>query len=251
MHVIQSSLAAESATVFLTLCIAKRFCRQDGIHPSSGSAVPRGTSGGSTARAACESPCSSSTSSKAAATDSLQPDDTDKWISSFVQRSVDSGRQSQDAADYFHSIMKDESDFRQCLLEARRLMGGQDPEKLTRYQQGQFADRLNNYMSGIASDKLRRAHAEEQSTKRYTQDGTPTGENYWFEAGNMLSSPAVPGYVKDEILLDMQHERSSTSPAFVQPAEEERLAAEDHDYAAHLRRQRRRLLCDADLKPEG
>ncbi|CBZ25533.1 conserved hypothetical protein [Leishmania mexicana MHOM/GT/2001/U1103] len=144
--------------------------------------------------------------------------------------------------------MHDESDFRQCLLEARRLMGGQEPEKLTRYQKSQFADRLGNYMSGIASEKLRRAHAEEQSTKLYMQDGTPTGENYWFEAGNTLSSPSVPGFVKDEILKDMQHERSAKSPAFVQPAEEEQLTAKDDDYAAHVRRQRHRLLRDADFK---
>ncbi|CAG9572408.1 conserved hypothetical protein [Leishmania major strain Friedlin] len=142
--------------------------------------------------------------------------------------------------------MHDESDFRQCLLEARRLMGGQEPEKLTRYQQGQFADRLGNYMSGIASDKLRRAHAEEQSTKRYMQDGTPTGENYWFEASNTLSSPAVPGFVKDDILKDMQRERTAKSPAFVQPAEEEQLTANDDDYAAHVRRQRHKLLRDTD-----
>ncbi|KAK7196350.1 hypothetical protein NESM_000571400 [Novymonas esmeraldas] len=184
----------------------------------------------------------------AAPTDALQRDDTDEWIHTHLQRSVDSGRQSQAAADYFRGMMHDESDFRQCLVEARRLMGGQEPDQLTHYQQGQFADRLSTYMSGIASEKLRRAHAEEQSTRRYTQDGTPTGENYWFEAGNVLSSPGVPAYVKDEILDEMRQERTSASPAYVKPAEEAQLAAEDEDYAAHLRQQRHKLLGGVDFK---
>lgn len=191
---------------------------------------------------------SSSTASPSTASKAVQLDDTEDWISAQVRRSVDSGRQTQEAADYFKSILHDQQEFRQCLQESRRLTGGQDPERLTRYQQGQFADRLCNYMSGIASEKLRRAHAEEQSTKRYTQDGTPTGENYWFEAGNTLSSPAVPGFVKDEILQEMQHERSAKSPAFERPPEEEQMADEDENYASHLRRQRHKLLRDADFK---
>ncbi|KPA78467.1 putative mitochondrial hypothetical protein [Leptomonas pyrrhocoris] len=189
------------------------------------------------------SSASSSTSSK-----DLQLDDTDEWILSQVRRSVESGRQSKEAADYFRSILHAQPEFHQSLREARRLMGGQEPEQLTRYQQGQFADRLCNYMSGIASEKLRRASAEEQSTRRYTQDGTPTGENYWFEAGNTLGSPAVPGFVKDEVLHDMQQERAAASPAFLRPPEETQMAEEDDGYAAHLRRQRDKLLRDADFK---
>ncbi|KAG5503601.1 hypothetical protein JIQ42_05823 [Leishmania sp. Namibia] len=247
MRCIRPALATRSAAAAFAACAATRCLQQGRAGPSGYTPPPAGTSSGATVPAVTSSPRSSYTSAKAPVT-SLQLDDTDEWIMSFVQRSVDSGRQSQEAADYFRSIMHDESDFRQCLLEARRLIGDHDPEKLTRYQQGQFADRLSTYMSGIASEKLRRAHAEEQSTKRYTQDGTPTGENYWFEAGNALSSPAVPGYVKDEILKDMQHERSAKSAAYLQPAEEEQLAAEDDDYAAHLRRQRHKLLRDADFK---
>ncbi|TPP53302.1 hypothetical protein CGC21_3395 [Leishmania donovani] len=246
MRAIPLALAAQSATTLFAACAARRCFREGRVSSPDPSPSPHGTPNGATGPAASTSPCSSPTSSKVAATDSLQLDDTDEWILSLVQRSVEGGRQSQEAADYFRSIMHDESDFRQCLLEARRLMGGQEPEKLTRYQQSQFADRLGTYMSGIASDKLRRAHAEEQSTKRYVQEGTPTGENYWFEAGNTLSSPAVPGFVKDDILKDMQRERTAKSPAFVQPAEEGQLTAKDDDYAAHVRRQRHKLLRDAD-----
>lgn len=180
--------------------------------------------------------------------DALQPDDTEGWMLAQMQRSVESGRQTQAAADYFRGILHDQPEFHQCLQEARRLMGGQEPERLTRYQQGQFADRLCNYVSGIASEKMRRAHAEEANTKRYTQDGTPTGEHYWFEAGTTLSSPDVPTFVKDEILHDMQKERSAKSPAFEHPPEEAELASEDDGYATHLRRQRSKLLSDADFK---
>ncbi|GET87733.1 hypothetical protein, conserved [Leishmania tarentolae] len=248
MRAIRMAFAAQSASTLFAVCVARQCFREGCANPPNTSPPPHEMPSGAAASTASPSCGSSPSSSKVAATGGVQPDDTDAWIVSFLQRSVNGGHQSQEAADYFRSIMHDESDFRLCLLEARRLMGGQDPEKLTRYQQSQFADRLSTYMSGIASDKLRRAHAEEQSTKRYTQDGTPTGENYWFEAGNTLSSPAVPGFVKDEILNDMQHERSAKSPAFMQPAEEEQLTAHDDDYAAHLRRQRRKLLRDTDAK---
>ncbi|SYZ64653.1 hypothetical_protein (plasmid) [Leishmania braziliensis MHOM/BR/75/M2904] len=246
MRSIHLSLAAQSVIALHAVCAARRFFQEGPASPPSPSPSPRGTSSSATAPTAA-SPSSSSCSSKGAPTDRLQSDDTEGWILSFVKRSVESGRQSQEAAEYFRGILHDESDFRQCLLEARRLMGGQDPEQLTRYQQGQLAERLGNYVSGLASDKLRCMHAEEQSTKRYTQDGTPTGENYWFEAGNTLSSPAVPEFIKDEILKDMQQDRSVKSPAFVQPAEEEKLATEDDDYASHLRRQRHKLLRGSDL----
>ncbi|KAG5480996.1 hypothetical protein LSCM1_06670 [Leishmania martiniquensis] len=247
MRFFRRTLAVQSATTSLAVCTVTRRLREGCVSPPGRTPPPDATSSGATDPAAAPPPCSSSTSSKAAAA-AVQLDDTDEWIMSFVQHSVDSGRHSQEAADYFRSIMHDESDFRQCLLEARRLIGGQDPERLTRYQQGLFADRLSNFMSGIASDKLRRAHAEEQSTKRYTEDGTPTGENYWFEAGHVLSSPAVPADVKDAILKDMQRDRSAKSPAYRQPAEEEQLAAEDDGYAAHLRRQRHKLLRDPVFK---
>jgi hypothetical protein len=228
---------AARATGFAYVAFARRCVHSNTPStPSSPSAAHAGTHDG---------PVSASFSSSST---QLQVDDTEGWVLAQMQRSVDRGQQTKEAADYFRSILHDQSEFRQCLQEARRLMGGQDPERLTRYQQGQFADRLCNYMSGIASNKLRQAHAEEQSTKRHTQDGSPTGENYWFEAGNTLSSPAVPGFVKDEILNEMQAERSANSPAFQRAPEEQQLAAEDEGYAAHLRRQRSKLLSDTDFR---
>lgn len=177
----------------------------------------------------------------------ISGEDNESWIRTHVDRAVSSGRETPEAAAYFCSILRDQKDFSKCLAESRRLIGDQNPERMTRYQQGQFADRLNTFMSGIASESLRRAHAEEQSTKQHTKDGTPTGEQFWFEAGSTLASPGVPTYLKDEILRDMQRERSPDSPAFEEPKKGEFLAADDEGYAAHLRQQRRRLLHDADF----
>ncbi|KPI83725.1 hypothetical protein ABL78_7228 [Leptomonas seymouri] len=223
------------ATAASPLVVARRY-----LHANKFSSTPPTTAANETGTSTVSA---SSPSSSSSAKD-LQLDDTEEWALSQVQRSVESGRQTKEAADYFRSIMHEQPEFHQCLKEARRLIGGQDPERLTRYQQGQFADRLCTYMSGIASEKLRRIQAEEQSAKRYTQDGTPTGENYWFEAGNTLSSPAVPGFVKDEILCEMQQHRSAKSPAFERPPGEE----EEDAHAVHLRRQRSKLFSDADFK---
>lgn len=177
--------------------------------------------------------------------------DMSGWIGGFVDRAVADGRQSPEAAAYFRDILNDKPEFADCLREARRLTGGQDPAKFTPYQQGIFADRLGQYMSGVAAQKLMEVQQEEQQGKNFSKDGTPTGEQYWYEAGTTLASPAVPNYVKDEIFHDMQKDRRRDSPAFEVPAEAHRLAEKDDGFAAHLRQQRQSLFRGADFGPHG
>ncbi|KEG08482.1 hypothetical protein DQ04_07081010 [Trypanosoma grayi] len=174
-------------------------------------------------------------------------DTTEEWIKGHVDRAVREGRQTGESAAYFESIMDDQQEFRQYVQEARRLLGDQDPRALTKYQQGHYAERLSRHMSGVAAERLMRAHTEDTNARRHTRDGTPTGENYWFEAGNTLASPSVPDFVKDEVLREMREGRKKTSPAFEEPGEVEDLAAADKEFAEHLRQQRQRLLCSDDV----
>ncbi|EKF31304.1 hypothetical protein MOQ_004865 [Trypanosoma cruzi marinkellei] len=176
----------------------------------------------------------------------IELDTSEDWVRTLVARAVHEGRQTKESAEYFESIMNDKVEFRQYIQEARRLLNNQDPRTLTKYQQGHFAERLSKHMSGIAAERLMRAHAEETSARRHTQDGTPTGENYWFEAGNTLSSPSVPGFVKDEVIREMREERKKTSAAFEESEELQAMADKDEAFAEHLRRQRQRLLRSDD-----
>ncbi|RNF26469.1 uncharacterized protein Tco025E_01191 [Trypanosoma conorhini] len=176
----------------------------------------------------------------------IEVDTTEEWLRGHVAQAVREGRQTKESAEYFESIMNDQAEFRQYVQEARRLMNNQDPRTLTKYQQRHFAERLSQHMSGVASERLMRAHAEESNARRHTQTGAPTGENYWFEAGNTLASPSVPGFVKDEVLREMREDRKQASAAFEESNEVQAMADKDEAFAQHLRRQRQRLLRSDD-----
>lgn len=215
--------------------------------PASVAAVGVGVVSTCTRRASSSSFSSGTINDRGNANSGAGEGDAKGWIRSHMERSVASGRQSPAAAAYFESLMEDEPELLECVGEARRLMGDQDPEKYTSYQKGQFADRLSTFMSARASKRLMRAHQEDEATKKHTQDGTATGEDYWFEAGNSLSSPSVPSYVKDDILKDMRANRPKDSSAFRIPSEEEFKPSDAAQYAQHLREKRRQLLSDTDL----
>lgn len=199
----------------------------------------------------------SASGDKANRSDSREPkrgDDDDSitaWIKEFSSRAVTAGRQSPEAAAYFQDILLEKPEFADCLREAKRLTGGQNPTEFTPYQRGLFVDRLGQYMSGVAAQKMLQVQQEQQQGQTFAKDGTPTGEQYWYEAGSTLSSPAIPGYVKDDIFHEMQQARRPDSPAFDEPVEVHKMAEEDEGFAEHLRRQKQRLLSVDSLFPEG
>lgn len=182
-------------------------------------------------------------------TKSLKDEESDAdWLKKRASSSVAQKKQSVASAEYLQKMIEEFPDLRPCVQEARRLLAGNDPEQLTRFQQAQFTDRLAMYTSGLASKRLMQTQREQSSAKKFTQDGTPTGENYWMEAGNILSSPSVPGYLKDELLEDLQKEREDTSPAFIKPTKEEFNPCDEVQYADHLRKQKKRLFDGVDIK---
>jgi len=174
-------------------------------------------------------------------------DDAYAWVQDRIDCRVAAGRQSPEAAAYFKSILKDLPEFDQCLKEAQRLTQGQDPERFTLYQQRQYTERLSTFMGEVASKRLREAHTEEQHTNQFMQEGKPTGEAYWLEAGAILSAPDVPNYLKDEMLGEMRNGRRSGSPAFDEPPEVQQMASEDEEYAAYVRRYERHVHPDAGV----
>ncbi|SCU69549.1 uncharacterized protein TEOVI_000111500 [Trypanosoma equiperdum] len=178
--------------------------------------------------------------------DAVERDTSSEWMQTHISRAVEEGRHTKEAAAYFESIMNDKPEFRLFMREAQRLIGDQDPRGLTRYQQTHYSEKLSRYMSGVASERLMRAHTEDENTRRHTHDGSPTGENYWFEAGQILASPTVPSFVKDEVLREMRGGRKEDSPAFEEPKAVAEMEADDEGFAEHLRRQRKRLLSPDD-----
>eukprot|EP00796_Vickermania_ingenoplastis_P012522 gene12523-8577_t len=168
------------------------------------------------------------------------------WAKRQVKSGVSQQRCSEKAAKYFEEMLQEMPELHGCADEAKRLMGGNEPHSLTRYQQSQFLERFTLHTSAVASERLMATRREESSTQRFTQDGTPTGENYWMEAGNLLASPTIPSLVKDELLKDLQQERTAASPAFKEPEPDQFAPLQDENYAEHLRRQKRRLLEGSD-----
>nr|CCC94409.1 unnamed protein product [Trypanosoma congolense IL3000] len=173
-------------------------------------------------------------------------DTTAEWVRSHVSKAVEEGRQSEASAAYFASIMEDQPEFRLYVKEAERLIGNQDPRSFTRYQKMYYGERLSRFMSGVASERLMRAHAENEGVRRHTQDGSSTGENYWFEAGQTLASPSVPNFIKNEVLREMREERKANSPAFEEPPAMADMAAKEEGFADHLRQQRQKLISPED-----
>lgn len=168
------------------------------------------------------------------------------WLKRQAILSVAQKKQSKASAEYLQKMVKDFPELLPCVQEARRLLNGNKPDQLTRFQQAQFTDRIAMYTSGVASKRLMQTRHEESAAKKFTQDGTPTGENYWMEAGNILASPSVPGYLKDDLLEDLQTEREASSPAYWKPTREQFSPSDEAQYAEHLRRQKRRLFDGLD-----
>lgn len=168
-----------------------------------------------------------------------------------MQRAVEAGKQTAEAAAYFESLWTAHPDMGQCLNAARDIVGTNDPQQLTRYQQSLFTDRLSEVTSRVASQRMMKMQNEESAVRRHAQDGSPTGENYWTEAGASLIAPDVPTFVKDEVLRDMQRDRPADSPAFEEPGEGEFKPVDGGDvegYAEHVRRMKKSLLSGSDWK---
>lgn len=165
---------------------------------------------------------------------------TVEWMKGLSQRAVQENRHSQACADYFQDALQGRPDLCAFVEKAKSLVGDTDPSRMTRYQQSQVTEELFRHSSTTTSKVLQGLHEEESGMKRFSTDGSPTGHNYWMEAGDFLASSEVPGFVKDEVLNDLRKDRPQDSPAFLEP--EEDWAAYTPDYTEHLRKQKRRLV---------
>ncbi|EPY38298.1 hypothetical protein AGDE_05631 [Angomonas deanei] len=164
-----------------------------------------------------------------------------------MERAVREGKTSPKAMEYFKSIADGHSDFTDVLKETQTMVDGQDPQSFTNYQYKLYSQRISQKMAKVSSERLLRTHSEETTTKQHVQDGTPTGENYWYEAGKSLSSPGVPPFIKDEVIEEMRQSRKADSPAFDVPPEQKKLVEEDPGYAEHLRNGKKHLFSGTDL----
>ena len=149
----------------------------------------------------------------------LVVDDTDQWINNRIEQAVASGRNgvTNQGADYFRGLAA-RPELRRMLVEARQMVGNQDAEMLTAHQKSQYMGVLTQKWSAEAAARVSNSFSEERGFRKYTQEGVPTGENYWIE-GATLTDPMVPGYVRDEIFEDMRRDRKPNSPASLTPAD--------------------------------
>ena len=138
----------------------------------------------------------------------VSEDAAGQWLDRAIDRNVASGRQTQQGADYFRTIAS-RPELRRLVVDLHQMVGGHDPEQLSAHQRKTFGDIFDLKATAFASDKLTKALNEQSGVKRYMEEGTPTGENYWIEAHSVLSSPAIPSYVKDQVFEDMKRDRPS------------------------------------------
>ena len=166
--------------------------------------TPTSTAGPDVSKASREDPVMST---------SIVKDDTDEWLNRHVERSVQAGRLTDTAASYFAELRAAKPEFRRFTKEARELIGDQAPDKMTRYQQTRLSEKLGSSISSYASDQLQRSFKEDNEMKAFQKDGTPTGQNYWMEAGSVLLDPSLPTWLRDEIVAEMKKDRPEQSPA--------------------------------------
>ena len=125
-----------------------------------------------------------------------------------AQAAVKSGRATPAAAAYLESMVSRMGDKTDPVIErARELVGDQDPATLTQHQKQVYIAALSNQMGNIVAENTREMFSEQKGMKEFAQDGTPTGENYWFEAGGALTSHDLPRDMKDDLFAEMKRDR--------------------------------------------
>ncbi len=157
----------------------------------------------------------------------VSADDAEDWLNRQVNRRVEEGKITNEAAAYFAELRQKKPELGRFTRQARNLIAVDDPERLTRYQQQQISEKLRDSVSHFVAENLQKKFKEENEMKLYQQEGVPTGQNYWMEAGDVLLDPSVPAWIRDEILAEMQQGRPSDSPAFqeVKPLSKEEMDA--------------------------
>ncbi|CUG88477.1 Hypothetical protein, putative [Bodo saltans] len=153
------------------------------------------------------SPPSSSSSSLRPVTGSQQ------WMREQLEKAVASGKMTNKAYAYFAESLATNKSTQRLADETFKAVAGQDVKSMTRFQQSMIVDRVTLVGSLETSKALQEMYSESEGIKKYTEDGTPTGENYWFEERTLLDHD-VPPQLKDEVLGEMRKDRRPSSPAF-------------------------------------
>jgi hypothetical protein len=128
------------------------------------------------------------------------------------QRAVEAGRITPEARAYYLRLQASLGQSVNPVLEqAREIVGDQDPRHFTQYQQRIVVQQLAHTANQIFSKDTKAMFNEQKGMKDFAENGTPTGENYWFEAGGTLTSPDLPREMKDDLFEEMKKDRPADS----------------------------------------
>lgn len=130
------------------------------------------------------------------------------------QRAVDAGRITPEARAYYLRLQSTLGATANPLLEHMRTsLGDQDPRHMTQYQQRILTTQMAHVANAVFAKDTKAMFNEQKGMKDFAENGTPTGENYWFEAGGTLTSPDLPREMKDDLFAEMKKDRPSDSDA--------------------------------------
>lgn len=208
------SAAAATKSTILHCSTTRR--GNDGPASPSSSFQQRGASGG--VRSDDYDDMSSSFSQRRGDATALEVDDSDDWFSKQVQRAVKEQKTTPEAASYFASVIDTHPELRLTMRESRKMIGDQDPSRMSAYQKKTLTENITTFGCNIAADRMRKSFADETATRSYAKEGKPTGQEFWFE-NKHLQSLDMPLWMRDEMLEEMQSKRPADSPAFEQPKE--------------------------------
>lgn len=135
------------------------------------------------------------------------------WMRSQMDAALSNGKITKEAYDYFNVSMSTHHETQALVHDTFEAVGDQDTKRMTKFQQSTIADRVMNVGAERVAKKMQSVLSEDQQIQKYSKDGSPTGESYWFEEAALVD-PHIPEMVKGDILDDMRRSRRSDSPAF-------------------------------------
>lgn len=156
-----------------------------------------------------------------------------EWMMRMLEKRLAEGKITKAAFNYNVELLSESSIGQSMCKSLFDGVGDQDVEKMTRFQKQMIFERASFAGAHSTAQAIQQVFNEEQGIKKFSNDGTPTGESYWFEDSSLLSND-IPAFVKDEVYEDMKKNRREDSPAHGNREEGEAIlkSLEDQDRQA-------------------
>jgi hypothetical protein len=138
------------------------------------------------------------------------------YVRTAMERAVAAGRMSPKAGEKFVKAASLFPEAEPLFDAVQREIGGQNPDKFTTYQRQMFNEKLTNYCAHEVTNAFQKHSKDQQIFQKHNEDGTPTGENFWVEAPELMNHE-FPPEVREQIYSDLKNDRKPGSEAEAPP----------------------------------